>query len=208
LDNFSLYFLRASQYNAAERSVAHEPTACRERGSTASGQNDRKDRLEREGRRAMNNAIRLGLIGLLLLFSAAAADAAEIASVDVKDYGVYSYDEKSVAVETSKTGAESGPKLTNIRLVEKTYRVPKAPKTFFSIEFLPNGAPKEQGVEIELRLKSPKGDVSKGLMLVIPGRATATSIEFSEMDPVGVYHLSIFYKGKELLAKDVTLYQP
>lgn len=156
----------------------------------------------------MNTAMRLGLICLVLLFGAATAAAVDVAGIEVKDYGVYAYDEKSVAVEPSKAGAEDGAKLTNIRLVEKTYRVPRAPKTFFGIEFVINGKPQGQEVDIELRIKAPKGDVSKGEMRVVTGKSASTTIEFSEVDPVGAYQLSIHYKNKELLAKDISLYQP
>lgn len=156
----------------------------------------------------MKNAMRLGLAITLFFLGAATAAAMDVTGIDIKEYGVYAYDDKTVSVEAPKNGAAADTKLTNIRLVERTYRVPLAPMTFFNLEFVVNGKPQGQEIDIELRIKTPRGETSKGIMKVITGQPASTSIEFAEPDQTGVYVLSIRHKERELFAKELNVYRP
>jgi len=154
----------------------------------------------------MNYAKSLGTALVLVFLCAGMAAAMQITGVEVKDYGLFAYDEKAVEVETPKPSGET--KLSNIRLVERTTTIPMAPNTFFSMDFLINSKPQGQQIEIELRVKNPKGETSKGTLNIVTGQVTTTTIEFGDKDPTGAYVLSIHYKDKELLSKELKAYRP
>lgn len=138
---------------------------------------------------------------MAFLLCAYVAAAATITGVDVLEYGLYTYDEKVVLVEER----HGSTKLSNIRKLQSTYEIPYRENTFFSIKYVLNSPDANEQVDVELRVTSPTGGVSKGALKLYTGVPTVTNIEFSDKDAPGAYLFQIVQDETVLLSKEITL---
>ncbi len=144
---------------------------------------------------------------LCALLWASAALAVDVTGASVLDYGVYAYDEKKVSVHQVPGQHGEQAKISNIRFVKKTLRVPLKQDTFFAVHFVVHSVPEQELVDIELRVVNPAGEISKGVLKIVTEETNVSNIEFGPGDQPGTYTFSVLHNDKELFSRKIILYK-